>query len=77
MWILPLVGYTGVLLGFGFLTLAIGTPLIGHPPVEPFVSRLHYTSFPPTILLTMLPQPLVFINSLSSWKNIRWSRANF
>ena len=24
MWILPLVGYTGVLLGFGFLTLAIG-----------------------------------------------------
>lgn len=26
MWILPLVGYAGVLLGFGFLTLAIGTP---------------------------------------------------
>lgn len=25
MWILPLVGYTGVLLGFGFLTLAIGS----------------------------------------------------
>lgn len=24
MWILPLIGYTGVLLGFGFLTLAIG-----------------------------------------------------
>ena len=24
MWILPLVGYAGVLLGFGFLTLAIG-----------------------------------------------------
>ena len=24
MWILPLVGYLGVLLGFGFLTLAIG-----------------------------------------------------
>ena len=27
MWILPLVGYTGVLLGFGFLTLAIGIQL--------------------------------------------------
>lgn len=26
MWILPLVGYLGVVLGFGFLTLAIGTP---------------------------------------------------
>lgn len=24
MWIFPLVGYAGVLLGFGFLTLAIG-----------------------------------------------------
>ena len=24
-WILPLVGYTGLILGFGFLTLAIGT----------------------------------------------------
>lgn len=24
MWILPLVGYLGVLIGFGFLTLAIG-----------------------------------------------------
>lgn len=29
MWILPLVGYAGVLLGFGFLTLAIG--LRSHP----------------------------------------------
>lgn len=27
MWILPLVGYLGVLLGFGFLTLAIGRHL--------------------------------------------------
>ncbi|KAL9067227.1 MAG: hypothetical protein Q9161_007027 [Pseudevernia consocians] len=27
MWILPLVGYTGVLLGFGFLTLAIASGL--------------------------------------------------
>jgi hypothetical protein len=25
MWILPLLGYVGVILGFGFLTLAIGT----------------------------------------------------
>lgn len=25
MWILPFVGYAGVLFGFGFLTLAIGT----------------------------------------------------
>ncbi len=33
MWILPLVGYLGVLLGFGFLTLAIGT---AHPsPFSP------------------------------------------
>ena len=24
MWILPLVGYIGILLGFGFLTLSIG-----------------------------------------------------
>lgn len=24
MWILPLVGYLGMALGFGFLTLAIG-----------------------------------------------------
>ena len=34
MWILPLVGYAGVLLGFAFLTLAIGTspgPLLSHP----------------------------------------------
>ncbi len=31
MWILPLVGYAGVLLGFGFLTLAIGMRSI-HPP---------------------------------------------
>jgi len=30
MWILPLVGYAGVLLGFGFLTLAIGMRSI-HP----------------------------------------------
>lgn len=25
MWILPFVGYLGMILGFGFLTLAIGT----------------------------------------------------
>jgi hypothetical protein len=25
MWILPVLGYVGVILGFGFLTLAIGT----------------------------------------------------
>lgn len=24
MWILPLLGYLGVIVGFGFLTLAIG-----------------------------------------------------
>jgi hypothetical protein len=28
MWILPLIGYLGVILGFAFLTLAIGTPSI-------------------------------------------------
>ena len=42
MWILPLVGYTGVLLGFGFLTLAIGI----------------YTSGPYIIILTLIPFPL-------------------
>lgn len=26
MWILPLVGYLGSIVGFCFLTLAIGTP---------------------------------------------------
>jgi hypothetical protein len=25
MWVLPLLGYVGVVLGFAFLTLAIGT----------------------------------------------------
>lgn len=25
MWILPLLGYVGIILGFAFLTLAIGT----------------------------------------------------
>jgi hypothetical protein len=25
MWILPILGYVGIILGFGFLTLAIGT----------------------------------------------------
>ena len=34
MWILPLVGYMGMGLGFGFLTLAIGTSplLLNHLP---------------------------------------------
>lgn len=34
MWILPFVGYLGIILGFGFLTLAIGTlsPLILFDP---------------------------------------------
>ena len=32
MWILPLVGYAGVLLGFSFLTLAIGRPYF--PPLS-------------------------------------------
>lgn len=27
MWILPLVGYFGVVVGFAFLTLAIGTDM--------------------------------------------------
>ena len=27
MWILPLIGYVGLVLGFGFLVLAIGMPL--------------------------------------------------
>jgi hypothetical protein len=29
MWILPILGYVGVVLGFGFLTLAIG--MFVHP----------------------------------------------
>lgn len=28
MWILPLVGYLGVVVGFAFLTLAIGKPAL-------------------------------------------------
>ena len=44
MWILPLVGYTGVLLGFGFLTLAIGiannSNRIIHPHPIPFPLNL-------------------------------------
>ena len=31
MWILPILGYVGVLLGFGFLTLAIGKSCQGRP----------------------------------------------
>jgi hypothetical protein len=38
MWILPLVGYTGLGLGFGFLTLAIGT-LPAHFPREHMLIR--------------------------------------
>lgn len=40
MWILPLVGYAGVLLGFGFLTLAIGMRSIHPPPQSPTKSSL-------------------------------------
>jgi len=36
MWILPLLGYAGVLLGFSFLTLAIGT---SHPIPLPTLSK--------------------------------------
>jgi Transmembrane adaptor Erv26 len=32
MWILPLIGYTGVVVGFAFLTLAIGTLALQPPP---------------------------------------------
>jgi hypothetical protein len=35
MWILPLLGYVGVVLGFAFLTLAIGKMLgITHDEVD-------------------------------------------
>jgi hypothetical protein len=34
MWILPLIGYVGMLLGFAFLTLAIGI-------VYPSISELN------------------------------------
>ncbi len=54
MWILPLVGYAGVLLGFGFLTLAIGmcsTPQFLSPWLSgaklltiPIASGLYYLS---------------------------------
>jgi hypothetical protein len=38
MWILPLVGYIGLILGFGFLTLAIGnSPL---PAPKPLLTQL-------------------------------------
>ena len=35
MWIFPLVGYAGVVLGFGFLTLAIGTLRFPFPQSRP------------------------------------------
>lgn len=48
MWILPLVGYLGVLLGFSFLTLAIGKPSAQCPLAKPFLTRtasgLYYLS---------------------------------
>jgi Transmembrane adaptor Erv26 len=48
MWILPLVGYIGLGLGFGFLTLAIGTfPLVSrswHMLTSPTASGLYYLS---------------------------------
>lgn len=34
MWILPLVGYIGVIVGFCFLTLAIGTDLSHGAPIN-------------------------------------------
>ena len=48
MWILPLVGYLGVLIGFSFLTLAIGKPPAQDPFAKPFLTRtasgLYYLS---------------------------------
>ena len=48
MWILPLVGYLGVLLGFSFLTLAIGKLSTQYPPAKPILTRtasgLYYLS---------------------------------
>lgn len=48
MWILPLVGYTGVIIGFGFLTLAIGRCPGFHSArnilTRPIASGLYYLS---------------------------------
>jgi hypothetical protein len=50
MWILPILGYVGVILGFGFLTLAIGTPTPSHAISNPeanifcVASGLYYLS---------------------------------
>ena len=50
MWILPLVGYLGMLLGFGFLTLAIGKtarsslPASNHTILTFVASGLYYLS---------------------------------
>lgn len=51
MWILPLVGYAGVLLGFGFLTLAIGMRSI-HPPPHPQPNLPWFLSGAQTLLTT-------------------------
>lgn len=48
MWILPLVGYTGVLLGFGFLTLAIGIQVAPTQSLSPFQPRTSSTKADPS-----------------------------
>jgi hypothetical protein len=35
MWILPLLGYVGIVLGFAFLTLAIGRVAFLPPSADP------------------------------------------
>ena len=42
MWILPLVGYLGAVVGFGFLTLAIGKKLSRYVDSFSILSPFHY-----------------------------------
>jgi hypothetical protein len=49
MWILPLVGYLGVIVGFAFLTLAIGKV---HPQAP---NHLAHEITKPELNLTLLP----------------------
>lgn len=70
MWILPLVGYIGLILGFCFLTLAIGRP--AH-------SSEYNGSYPPFVTCTdpFDAQPRASTTSPNSSKNTLSSRRNY
>ncbi|KAL8855751.1 MAG: hypothetical protein Q9178_007622 [Gyalolechia marmorata] len=73
MWILPLVGYAGVLFGFGFLTLAIASglyylsELVEEHTVfaKKLLSRLIYSIITIQIFLTLVDRFPTFLSLLS------------